>query len=175
MNKKMKVSVAVAALCAGMAWGHCGTCGVGDEKSKEGAGAACPAGACAVGADAKACPKDACCANEVKGAVVDTASVAALLNSKTPVVVLDARSGKYDDGKRLPGAKSLNADSPDADVAKLLPDKKALVVTYCAGVKCPASGKLAAKLKKLGYENVLEYSDGMEGWLKAGHAVETAK
>ena len=173
MNKRMKVSIALGVLCAGSLWANCGTCGSGEDKHKE--GVACPAGVCAVSDKAKADAKGGSCATEAKAAVVNTAGVAALLNAKTPVAVLDARSGKYDDGKRLPGAKSLNADSPEADVAKLLPDKKALVVTYCAGLKCPASGQLAAKLRKLGYENVLEYAEGMEGWLKGGYAVENAK
>ena len=174
MSNRMKVGVVLATLCAVSAWADCGTCGSGDEKQKD--DAACGAGACCAMVEAKADTNGACCAQPAaKAGVVDTAGVAALLNAKTPVVVLDARSGKFDDGKRLPGAKSLNAESPEADVAKLLPDKKALVVTYCAGLKCPASGKLAAKLRKLGYDNVLEYAEGMEGWLKAGHAVENAK
>lgn len=174
MNRKMKVAMAFGALCAGSLWANCGTCGSGEDKRVE--EAVCPVvGACAVSAEPKAEEKAGCCGTEAKGAGVDTGGVAALLKAKTPVIVLDARSGKYDDGKRLPGAKSLNAESPEADIAKLLPDKKALVVTYCAGLTCPASGKLAAKLRKLGYENVLEYAEGLEGWLKAGHAVEKAK
>jgi prevent-host-death family protein len=41
-------------------------------------------------------------------------------------------------------------------VAKLVPAKDSLVVTYCANLKCPASGKLAARLKELGYSNVID-------------------
>lgn len=189
MKNKMKVSAALAALCAATVWAGCGTCGGHDAGKKDaaacGAGGcdvkaeakACDKGACDVKADAKACGKGGSCSSKKndKGGVVNTAGVSALLNAKTPVVVLDARSGKYDDGKRLPGAKSLNADSPEAEIAKVLPDKKALVVTYCAGLSCPASGKLAEKLHKMGYNNVLEYAEGLEGWLKAGNAVENAK
>lgn len=173
MSKKTKVAMAIVALCAVSAWADCGTCGSRDGAEK--AGAACGAGGCAEKADTAVKVGGACCAAEVKSGVVDTAGVAALLKAKTPVVVLDARAGKYDDGKRLPGAKSLNAGSAEADVAKLLPDKNALVVTYCAGLTCPASHQLAEKLKKSGYVNVLEYAEGLEGWLKAGNAVEKAK
>ena len=50
-----------------------------------------------------------------------------------------------------------------------------LVVTYCAGLKCPASHQLAERLEKLGYGNVIEYPEGIPGWIEAGHAVEQAK
>jgi rhodanese-related sulfurtransferase len=169
MNRRLKVIMALGVLSAFSAFANCGTCGTGASECKD--DAACGVGGSAVKAD----KAKACCPSEAKVGVVDTAGVEALLKGKTPVVVLDARSGKYDDGKRLPGAKSLNDKSSDEDIYKLLPDKKALLVTYCSGLKCPASGNLAAKLKKLGYENVLEYAEGMEGWLKAGKAVENAK
>ena len=61
-----------------------------------------------------------------------------------------------------------------AEVAAALPDKGALVVTYCAGLKCPASHLLGEKLRALGYKNVLEYHEGIEGWVAAGQKVEQA-
>jgi rhodanese-related sulfurtransferase len=88
------------------------------------------------------------------------------------MVILDARSGKYDDGRRIPGAKVLNADADEAEVAKVLPEKGALVVTYCGGLTCPASNALAERLKKLGYANVIEYPQGIAGWTKDGNSVE---
>jgi rhodanese-related sulfurtransferase len=70
---------------------------------------------------------------------------------------------------------TLNAGSSEADIAKVLPDKNALVVTYCAGWKCPASGELAERLHKLGYVNVVEYPEGIPGWKDAGNPVEAKK
>jgi rhodanese-related sulfurtransferase len=104
-------------------------------------------------------------------AVVNTSALAALIKAKVPLVILDARAGKYDDGRRVPGAQSLNANSKDEEIAKAIPDKNALVVTYCAGLTCPASGMLAEKLTKLGYNNVIEYPEGIEGWAKAGNSI----
>jgi rhodanese-related sulfurtransferase len=34
---------------------------------------------------------------------------------------------------------------------------------------------LAAHLKKLGYTNIMEYQEGIEGWIKAGNKVEKVK
>jgi len=86
--------------------------------------------------------------------------------------VLDARTGTFDDGQRIPGARTLAPTASEAEIAAMLPDKGALVVTYCANLKCPASHMLGETLRKAGYTNVLEYHDGIEGWVAAGHAVE---
>jgi len=109
-----------------------------------------------------------------KEAVLNTEALSALIKAKTALTLLDARSGKYDDGKRIPGAKSLNAGSSDEDIAKVVPEKGALVVTYCAGPKCKASHELAERLRKAGYGNVIEYPQGIPGWIEAGNAVEQA-
>jgi rhodanese-related sulfurtransferase len=108
-------------------------------------------------------------------AFINTEGLEALIRAKAAVTLLDARSGKYDDGRRIPGAKALSATAADEEVTRELPDKGALIVTYCAGVTCPASKALSDKLKKLGYTNVIEYPEGIEGWAKGGRAVDQAK
>lgn len=107
-------------------------------------------------------------------AEIDTPALKALLDSGVKVSVLDARSGKYDDGRRIPGARALSAKASEAEIAADVPDKKALIVTYCSNLQCPASSMLAGKLKTLGYENVIEYPHGIAGWADAGNRVETA-
>ncbi len=102
---------------------------------------------------------------------IDTPGLAVLLQSKVPLVLLDARSGKYDDGRRIPGARALNPESEPNEVTKVVPSKETLIVTYCAGTKCPASHKLFLHLRKLGYTNLLEYPSGIEGWVQSGHKV----
>ncbi len=112
---------------------------------------------------------------KVQPATIETSALAALVKSGIPLVLLDARTGKYDDGRRLPGAKQLGPKATAEEAAALIKAKDSLVVTYCANPKCPASGHLAARLKELGYTNVLEYPQGIEGWVKAGLSVEKAK
>jgi|GEM_PF-264501 len=104
---------------------------------------------------------------------IDTDALNGLITSGEPVVVVDARSGKYDDGRRIPGAVSLPADADEETIAKVLPDKNAKVVTYCSNEKCPASANLAKRLVKLGYTNVHKYPHGIVGWTAAGHPVTT--
>jgi rhodanese-related sulfurtransferase len=132
---------------------------------------------CAPAPCGKGCGKPCCAApakapeGVVKDAEIGIEALAVLIRSGATVVVLDARSGKYDDGRRLPGARSLAPSATAEEAAKLLPSKDALAVTYCTGVKCPASSALAKQLRTLGYSNVLEFREGIEGWAAAGHQV----
>lgn len=109
---------------------------------------------------------------EAEAGIINPAGVAALIKAEADVVILDARSGKYDDGRRIPGAKSLNDKSTPKEIAKIVPEKDALVVTYCSNTKCPASNRLAKHLTKLGYSNILEMPQGIDGWVAEGRDVE---
>lgn len=106
---------------------------------------------------------------------VNTLGLKTLINSGVPLTILDARSGKYDDGKRIAGALSLNAESKAEEIAKVLPKKDALIVTYCSNLKCPASNALYNHLKSLGYTNLIEYPEGIQGWIEAGNPVKAVK
>lgn len=107
--------------------------------------------------------------------IVNTLGLKTLIGSGVPLTILDARSGKYDDGKRIAGALSLNAESKAEEIAKVLPKKDALIVTYCANLKCPASNALYNHLKSLGYTNLIEYPEGIQGWIEAGNPVKAVK
>ena len=170
---KKTVSLAVAVCGLGLMIGcntaglKCGKCSLCREKTS----GSCTKNSCAV--------FNACAAKAGGGAaavkeegVVNTEALMAMMRAKTPMTVLDARAGNYDDGNRLPGAKALAPDASEAQVAAMLPDKQALVVTYCANLKCPAAHMLGERLRKLGYGNVLEYREGIEGWMASGNTVE---
>jgi len=98
-----------------------------------------------------------------------------LLESNLPMVLLDTRTGKWDDKTRIPGAQSLNDKSTKDEVEKVIKNKDTLVIVYCTNLKCPASNNLYIHLKKLGYKNILKYPFGIEGWLEAGNDIEMAK
>ena len=112
-----------------------------------------------------------CMAGPKQVAELNTAALKTLLDAGVPLTVLDARMGKYDDGRRIPGAQSLGADAKDEDILAKLKSKDALIVTYCANLKCPASRTLADRLRKLGYMRVVEYPYGIEGWAAEGNLI----
>jgi rhodanese-related sulfurtransferase len=143
------------------------TASVGDAKAK--LTAAKDAAECAVNMEAAAAKLQQ--AQAAGSGAVTTAALKELVKSGAPVVILDARTGKYDDGKRIPGAQLAGPDPSEAEIAKLVPAKNATVVTYCGSKQCPLSGKLATKLRGLGYANVIEYHEGIAGWVAAGNDV----
>jgi len=105
-------------------------------------------------------------------ATLNTQALKTLLDSNIPLILLDARSGKYDDGLRIPGAHGIGAKPNDERLLQIVPSKDSLIVTYCSNLKCPASKTLVQHLKELGYKNILEYPHGIEAWTQAGHVTE---
>lgn len=96
-------------------------------------------------------------------AVVDTPTLVTLMRVGTPMVVLDARPPEEGQAQ-LPDAVNLTPDCSESDAAEAVPDKESLIVTYCTNVQCPMSLMLYQRLKELGYENVLEYQEGVGSW-----------
>jgi len=84
-------------------------------------------------------------------------------------IILDARSpGEYAEG-HIPGAINIPYESLAEHMETLAyeatPDQP--VVTYCKGPKCDLSHQLATELRLLGYENVVVFKAGWEGWIEA--------
>ena len=166
----------------------CAGCGCRDKPAEEKkaccvaaqkAGTACKACAAKKSATAAQCPSGVCSLSAAPKAGADdhninTFQMKAHVDSGD-AILLDARAGKYDDGYRIPGAKSLNSKSTAEDVAAVIPSKDAAIVTYCSNLQCPASKALAEHLEKLGYTHVHEYPEGIAGWRAAGGPVEKVK
>ncbi len=139
-------------------------------------GGACPSagktgGACpSTGKTSGTCPS----ANKAPAQMVSSINAAglkALMNAKVPMVLFDARYGKYDDGKRIPGARALKCEgcvSNPEFVGNVTRSKSDLIVAYCGVSQCPLSSMLAKKLRSAGYENVIVFKDGISSWAKAG-------
>jgi hypothetical protein len=101
-------------LAAGQLMAGCSTCGpvTCGVKAK-----ACGDGVCGAKACGAACTMAASAATEEKVAEIDTDALKVLVNAKG-AVILDARTGKWDDGERIPGAVSLAADAGEDEVKK---------------------------------------------------------
>jgi rhodanese-related sulfurtransferase len=91
------------------------------------------------------------------------------------ITVVDALGGDYWARQHLPGALPLVADDVTDRAAELLPDKHAVIVTYCSNPACPNSQNVATRLERLGYLNVRKYREGIEDWIAAGLPVESAQ
>lgn len=90
------------------------------------------------------------------------------------VTVVDALGGDYYAKQHLPGAVALAPGQVDAMASSVLPDRDAVIVTYCTGPSCPNSGQVADRLTALGYANVRKYREGIEDWAGAGLPTESS-
>lgn len=95
---------------------------------------------------------------------IDAKALKSLIDTDVPMVVLDARSKKWDDGRRIPNAQSLTPETAPEVYAETIPDKESLVAVYCGGGQCPAGAQVVKNLRNAGYTNVMEYSGGIKEW-----------
>jgi len=75
--------------------------------------------------------------------------------------------------QHLPGALNLVSDDVRSRAAEVLPDRNAVIVTYCSNTACGNSGHVATALAKLGYTNVRKYAEGIQDWVEAGLPTES--
>ena len=151
--------------------GCCGTCPMSNRAAK--GDASCPDGVCAAGT---LLVKPAAAEKPAAGyAEINTAALATLLGSGANAVLLDARIGQWDDGRRIPGAKVLAPDTDEATALAAIGAKDQLVITYCGNIKCPASKHLSNRLLELGFTNVMKYPEGIDDWQAQGHKIEQAE
>jgi len=135
------------------------------------------AAGCSSSCDEKCAPQPApTTVNYNLNEIVGTDELARMIKEKPRTyTLLDARSERYFDGRIIPTAKRLSSDSGEKEITAALPNKNAFIITYCGGIKCPASKILADKLRKMGYTNIKEYPDGMDAWRKSGKSTEKSR
>lgn len=89
-----------------------------------------------------------------------------------PVTLVEALPEKYYLKEHLPGAIHMPHDRTRELAPRLLPDKSAEIVTYCASATCRNSHVAAETLRAMGYTNVSVYAGGKQDWIEAGLPVE---
>ena len=101
--------------------------------------------------------------------------IRAHLDAGTPMHIVEALPEKYYRKAHLPGAVNLPHDQVRERAARVLPDKEAFIVVYCANTPCENSRIAAETLASLGYTNVAEYVEGKQDWIDAGLPVESGR
>jgi len=94
------------------------------------------------------------------------------LESDAPVSLLEALPEKYYRHGHLPGARLFPHEQARELAPKLLAEKRARIVVYCASATCSNSHQAAQTLADLGYTDVRVYVEGKADWQAAGFALE---
>ena len=88
-------------------------------------------------------------------------------------IVIDALPEDYYNKRHIKGAFNLpyNKNISENDIKNIVKEKKMKpsnkqvpIIVYCYNKKCDASEKLIKKLNKLGYYNIVKYTNGIRGW-----------
>lgn len=102
--------------------------------------------------------------------------VGRLVHSADPmIVIVDARPPQEDDGRRIPSAKIIPYDASINNLTANLPDKQALIITYCENARCESSRLMAERLVRMGYQQVKRFAGGLEEWEAHGLRIERGK
>ncbi len=96
--------------------------------------------------------------------VIDTDTLADLLDEGEPVFIGDARPLAIYNAGHIPTANATPSNKLADNLDWLPKDKEALLVFYCGGVTCPLSPAALKIAKKNGYSNVKAYVEGFPAW-----------
>lgn len=105
-------------------------------------------------------------ANELKSRLDEQGEDLRVIN------VLPARSFRE---KRIPGSENVPLSEGEdfvMNVQRLVGDKDAPVVVYCASTSCNASPRAARELEAAGFRNVYDFEGGVAEWEREGFPLE---
>lgn len=92
-----------------------------------------------------------------------------IIDLKQKAIIVDARTPKEYQDERIPTAILIPVEDFETKHGSMLPDKTALIIFYCNGVKCGKGQESAEKAVKSGYTNVKVFSGGIPVWKEKGY------
>lgn len=100
--------------------------------------------------------------------------LAECLQTADQPILVEALPEKYFRQWHLPNAININHDQVKELAPRLLADKNASIVVYCASATCQNSDIVAKQLSAMGYVDVAVYKGGKADWEAARLPVEAA-
>jgi rhodanese-related sulfurtransferase len=104
---------------------------------------------------------------------IDLVSAKKLFDERQ-AIFLDARSPKENAEGSISGSIGISLMSVvkrEVDIKKVIPDRGAVIVTYCSGGECDVGVEMAKELVNRGYASVFVLGEGYPGWSDAGYPV----
>ncbi|MDD2997432.1 MAG: rhodanese-like domain-containing protein [Candidatus Riflebacteria bacterium] len=91
-----------------------------------------------------------------------------LMNSGAKVSLVECRSGEQKEDLRIPGAIIARDNESEETILARLPSKDTMLILY-PGLEGGNIASMTESLRKLGYLSILEYRDGVYGWITFGY------
>ncbi len=104
---------------------------------------------------------------------VSRAALREKLEGERKPLLIEALPANYFRQGHLPGAINVPHDAIETLAPKVLPEKDAEIVVYCASATCKNSNIAAQRLAALGYSNVAVYWGGKADWKDGGLPLES--
>jgi rhodanese-related sulfurtransferase len=108
---------------------------------------------------------------------IDLISAKKLYDDKL-ALFLDARTAPEYQREHISGAINLPVRAlvlGDIKLDNVLPDKGALLITYCDGGECDIGLELAKELSERGSNNIFVLGEGYPGWENAGYPMNRSE
>ncbi len=99
---------------------------------------------------------------------MDGNTLKAWIDDEKKMVIIDARDKRDYKKAHIPKSISLLNSEVEKRADKLL-ESGLPVIVYSNDENCPASGLVAAKLDKMGYNPVYDYNPSYADWVKRGY------
>jgi rhodanese-related sulfurtransferase len=105
---------------------------------------------------------------------IDLVSAKKLYDDKTAIFV-DARTLHEYEVEHISGSISLSVKAllqGELEPDKILPNREAVLITYCDGGECDIGLELAKELSERGHQNIFVLGEGYPGWEAAGYPMD---
>jgi len=101
---------------------------------------------------------------------ISTKELQRLREKKQSVPIINVLPNEYFAKQHIAGSVNIPLEDENfiSQVENEVGDKSEPVVVYCANTECDASPKAAKQLEEAGFNQVLDYEEGMKGWKDAG-------
>lgn len=108
---------------------------------------------------------------------IDAKTLATRMESRSAPLIIDVLPRDKYRSEHLPGAKSIPYEEDDfvQRVQREAGGKEQEVLVYCASEQCDLSPKAGEALESAGFEKVIDFEAGIEGWKTAGYRVESGR
>ncbi len=95
-------------------------------------------------------------------------TLVSLINSGISMALLEYRSRVQNSNIGIPNSIVIYDDENLENLTKILDAELDLVVVY-PGVEGANIASLTAKIREIGFDSILEFNDGVQGWLTYGY------